>query len=194
MHEKENIMKNTITEGYNKRAYQMWFQISQHICFHKASVVDLGCGGGDFLWRALMAGASNVLGVDSDIDKAKKYAGVYRIPNGKGVDKVVATVDVIEDDIEKKLKTWGGEIGFCFSVLPYLEAPTDFLRWMSEMYFASIVECQYDGDGPGLSFVKNRRDMQFWLSRDIGFSNIELIGSTYIAERDKFRDIWMCVP
>ena len=56
----------------NTRAESMWRIISQRVDFRQKSVVDLGCGHGEMLWRCYLAGAEEVRGIEREW---KKYLG-----------------------------------------------------------------------------------------------------------------------
>ena len=60
------------------RAPEIWHIVSQNVDFRKKTVADLGCGHGEMLWRALLAGADLVYGFDTEIrDYAKDLAIIY---------------------------------------------------------------------------------------------------------------------
>ena len=83
------------------------------------------------------------------------------------------------------------DIGICFSVLPYLKKPASFLYKMKKLCELCLIECQYDGDGPGFSFIKSDATMAAYLY-GVGFREIVPIGKTYVEGRNKYRTIWMC--
>lgn len=180
---------------HNTRAEEMWLQIVKSVWFSNMNVVDLGCGGGDFLWRTVQAGASSVLGVDKDISIAKQYAKIYRRTTGEG-NGVLSVCDVVSQDLNAVSKVglnFDADIAMCFSVIPYLEDPIGFLKWMSDEFPICLLEIQYEGDGPGLSNVCDAEDMRFLLKDVIGFIDVDLVGYTYVKENSFRRDIWRCM-
>lgn len=181
---------------YNLRAEEMWLQINKAMWFSNMTVVDFGCGGGDFLWRAIQAGATNVIGVDKDVSIAQKYIKIYRRTTGEGRE-VLATCDVREVDLDRirgeDTELWRGDIAMCFSVVPYLKEPIKFLRWMAENYSVCLLEMQYKGDGPGLDDMRDAKDCEFLLKNAVGFVDTDIIGYTYVKENSFKRDIWRCM-
>jgi len=152
--------------------------------FTGKSVVDLGCGYGDFLWRAYVAGASRVLGIDRDPDVVKAVR--FRLESHgyaiAPVHAVIGNLDAYQGLVAN------GDIAFCFSVLPYLKKPDRLLQFMSSNFQTSLVECQYWGDGPGLSNVKNDVEMRDWLENY--WTSVENIGNTLVRDRGAVRTIW----
>lgn len=183
---KMNIMKHS--DDINTRAIAMWSVISRFVDFRGKSVFDLGCGGGDFIWRSHVAGAYKVTGIDY-YSMATKSVEV-RVQHTKHGTKSVGTVETIREDLNLMKPEWKADIALCCSVLPYLDDPANFVLWMSKQFDLSVVECQYAGDGPGFDFIRNTSDMKFWLGDT--FDSVTLIGSSYLVAKDIYRDIWMC--
>lgn len=162
---------------HNIRSPQQWEIISGHVNFEGMNVIDLGCGYGDLLRFIRDKGeASYVLGVDQEI-----------APEGlpvvlEGLESYTAREPTIR---------WN--VALCSSVLPYLPDATAsrVLSWMYKNADIALVECQYDGDGPGPAFLRSDKDMKTHL-REFGWTSVEAIGKTLVEGRDKHRTIWMC--
>ena len=83
------------------------------------------------------------------------------------------------------------DVTFCFSLLPYVDRPTDLLLNMRKFSEVSFIECQYSGDGPGFEWIKNDIDMLRWLER-VGWKSVSKLGRTRVSYRNVDRTIWMC--
>lgn len=168
-----------MTKIHNVRSPKQWEIISANVDFAGADVLDLGCGKGDILIRAFDAGAK-VVGIDNE---QRNIDYMYSVrPEVRG----------IFGDIERLLvNRSGSDIIICFSVLPYLLNPDYCLSWISRNSNIALIECQYDGDGPGLAHLSGNSDMERWLTRS-GFERVEPIGHTLVEGRNKKRFIWMC--
>lgn len=175
---------------YNKRAGQMWDIISAHVDFSGKRVIDLGCGHGDLVFRAAAAGARWVQGFDIDADCIDDCEQRAR-PLYEKLHVGFHNKDFTEIE-------WAPcDIIICCSVLPYLRNPGDFINKMAYSTPVSIIECQYNGDGPGLLHIDNDGEMEWWLMQQSigtsnGWSTVTAIGKTYVEGRDKWRTIWMC--
>jgi SAM-dependent methyltransferase len=166
-------------EIHNVRSPEQWEIISRHIDFKGKTVLDLGCGKGDILFRAFKAGAQ-VLGIDSDGANVKHNLEIH------------PEIKVVVDDIEFMILDRQVDIAICFSVLPYLKRPASTLEWINIHSEVALIECQYAGDGPGFAFLKGNGDMREWLL-DVGqFKKVKVIGKTLVEGRNKKRYIWMC--
>ena len=171
-----------IPAAKNQRADEMWRIIEQSAEFEGKTVLDLGCGHGDMLWRAGAAGAKDVLGVDSDericLDLRESSADVDNF-------------SVLQYDINRLDSFLHSDIIFCFSVLPYLIDPDNTLHWIRGHSDMAFLEIQYAGDGPGFDHIHNDDDMRLWLEK-IGCQKIEAIGRTHTRIRPAWRTIWKC--
>jgi len=165
----------------NARAPGMWRCISARVDFNGKSVIDFGCGYGDFAELCRLSDADSVICVDKDEEVIQHLRGRFL---GSPV------VKVLQRDIET-IKLQHYDIGFCFSVLPYLEDPDRLLERMANRCSVSFIECQYYKDGPGPAFLKDDTEMEWWL-RSAGFESIESIGHTVVDYRNAKRTIWMC--
>ena len=94
------------------------------------------------------------------------------------------------------------DVIICFAVLPYLKYPLTILEWIRERSKVGLIECQYDGDGPGTemrfplginfpSTITDDRMMKYYLSQ-IGWQSVEAIGKTWVEDRNMYRTIWRC--
>ena len=186
-----------ISPDQNSRAEAMWRIISQRVDFRKKRVIDLGCGTGDFLWRPIIAGARLVRGYDLDTEKCQF---IYEVLSDTSETIIsVATQDinswVVRDEGFSGQDTF--DIAFCFSVLPYLDDVPATLKWMSKNFPLCLIECQYNGDGPGLSNIGADKGMMQLLLNS-GFHSATAIGKTYVEGRkfsdgqDVYRTIWLC--
>lgn len=164
-----------------QRTAEQWEIIRQHIDFKGKSVIDLGCGNAEILIECAKNGAQ-CTGVEKNPDIIKKLSS-YILPD----------VTIHNADLKRweKVVTNQFDIAICFSVLPYLDNPSDLLKWMQAHSEISLIECQYAGDGPGLDYIENDTDMENWL-RLVGWQSVENIGKTEIRGRNKYRTIWMC--
>jgi 2-polyprenyl-3-methyl-5-hydroxy-6-metoxy-1,4-benzoquinol methylase len=154
----------------------MWEIISAHVDFEDMQVLDLGCGYGDFVWRAANEGAY-VTAVEKDIVIADiAYEQVSKILWPTEYAIIVDDIDRIVDEDDSLYK--GYDIIMCTSVLPYLSNVDLTLHWIRNNCDVAIIECQYSGDGPGLESA--------------GFGSIEAIGRTDVKIRPAYRTIWRC--
>ena len=175
----------------NKRAEEMWSYISSSVDFEDKQVLDLGCGSGDFLTRALHSGASYVLGVERDY-VVSSWADARLQSDGWSLDKYAIGVDDIDSIVMKDDKGYKGfDIIMCFSVLPYLDSPGNAMFWIKNNCDIALIECQYHGDGPGPEFIKNDSDMKSRIL-GIGWGKAEKIGWTDVKIRPAKRSIWKC--
>lgn len=174
----------------NIRAGDMWEQILDHVNFDGKTVVDMGCGSGDFVFLANLSGATKSTGIDNNDFSIKKCRETLSenplfLPHQ---DKIF----FIYGDIESKNDAYPHyDIGICFSVLPYLRDPGKLLSLMRARCATSLIECQYAGDGPGFSYIENDNDMERWL-QGVGWKNVKKIGQTVVKEGRYKRSIWMC--
>lgn len=160
----------------------MWEQITKYVDFTGKSVIDLGCGTGDFLYRALKSGAAWVVGVDADPFTARQARETCK-ENGVRALILVEDIANMPDDSEY-------DIALCFSVLPYVSNQVSVLRWMSKCAKTSIIEMQYAGDGPGPPNITDDLDMLNYLS--LFWDKPTVIGSTDVVIRPARRTIWRC--
>lgn len=175
-----------IPPDVNTRAEEMWRIISQKVDFRKKSVIDLGCGHGEMLWRAYVAGAKMVYGIECESSKIECYMENEWISNPD----VFVTLEDINELVRIGQNIYGYDIAMCFSVLPYLNNIQETLRWMSIQFELCLLEIQYAPEpyniGPG------NDEQMFSLLRDAGFDIVMNLGSTYVKIRDVHRTIWAC--
>lgn len=164
---------------HNVRSPRQWQIISQHIDFQDKTVLDLGCGKGDIINRAFMAGAT-VGGIDRDAKNIRYIRETY------------PGIEIIQDDISRALPLYSVDIAICFSVLPYVKNLASILQWMKNHSEIALIECQYNGDGPGFHFLRGNDDMKNWLLEVGQFKKVSPIGFTTVKRRNKQRFIWMC--
>lgn len=161
----------------------IWDIIAANVDFDGKTVLDLGCGYGDFAMRCCVAGAHSVAAIDNDPGVFVEVADIINVAG--------APVNLLLGKIED-LGNWPPfDIVACFSVLPYLDDPQKVLRWMVDHGRVCLIEMQYAGDGPGLDSIKNDADMRAFLEQ-AEFSSITALGFTEIAERHARRTIWKC--
>lgn len=172
-----------IPQDVNTRAEDMWRIISQKVDFRKKSVIDLGCGHGEMLWRAYVAGAKEVYGVDKDISKSYGRGGI----NADNIWYTETDINVLINDSVFQPKY---DIAFCFSVIPYLDKPLDALHWMADNFELCLLEIQYDPEPYNIG-PKDDAEM-FSLLRNNGFDIVMNIGRTRVEIRDTYRTIWAC--
>jgi predicted RNA methylase len=175
----------------------MWRQIKKRVKFKDKTVLDLGCGYGDFMHFALMAGASFVTGVERDIMVAASASGrLTDFGYAMGKDFLMSSED-IDDMVSENLDgltindAYDSDIIMCFSCLPYLMFPEYALQWMRRHSDITLIECQYADDGPGFSYIKNDDDMIMLLAES-GWHRIARTGRTHARIRDSYRTIWAC--
>lgn len=161
----------------NSRNPEMWAAIKSTVDFKDKSVVDLGCGYGDMLLRAYNAGASQVVGIDKDISVARERCA--------GRD-----IELIEGCLYEWLESASDiyDIMICFSVLPYVKSMPRVLHRMWLRSRQALIECQYEGDGPGI--VKDDKEMYRHLYRF--WPEVYRIGESKVKIRDTTRSIWLC--
>lgn len=154
----------------------MWNIITSHVNFQGKKVIDLGYGYGDFLKKAWDSGATTVVGIDQ-VD-----SGDFDNPH---INTILAGIEAYPFDTSRY------DIAICFSVLPYLHDPTELLIRIKKCADVSLIECQYDGDGPGFPWIHDDLDMRKWLDM-IGWREITAIGKTHTRIRNAERTIWLC--
>lgn len=165
--------------AYNVRSPKQWAIISEQVDFQGKTVLDLGCGKGDILFRACDAGATT-LGIDMDQNNVKHILDIR------------PEINVGVGDIEF-MPAWPWiDIIICFSVLPYLKYPERLLEWINRKSKVAFIECQYSGDGPGFAFLTDNDAMREWLLAAGQFEKVQPIGHTFVEGRNKNRFIWMC--
>jgi hypothetical protein len=179
------------TENRNKRAAEMWVYISESVDFEDMSVLDLGSGYGDLMRYALDAGAVFVAGVEHDYVTAA-YADSMLQTHSISTDNYAVVVDDIDRIVRGNDKEYTGyDIIICNSVLPYLESPADALEWIQKNSNVAIIECQYNGDGPGPEGIRNDEDM-YEVLQTAGWQHVKKIGWTDVMIRPAKRSIWKC--
>ena len=171
-----------IPEDKNTRAEEMWQIISKNVDFRNKRVIDLGCGTGDFIWRAYIAGAKSILGFDIE------YSKIAHIKEWKKP----LDISFMVDDLNKIIgESWFGfDIAMCFSVLPYLDDIPATIKWMADNFSLSLIEAQYDPEPYNIGVVSDVGMAQLLLNN--GFSDVEPIGQSYVDYRDQWRTIWKC--
>lgn len=175
----------------NRRAEEMWSQIVKAVDFRGKTVVDVGCGSGDFVRLALRSGAEHVLGIDRDYMAASE-ASLYLINNGWRPGQFNIAIDDIDYLVENYDSVSIVDISICFSCLPYVRDMGNTLMWINAgTAEVALIECQYDGDGPQApDYIKNDVDMHYVLS---GYwPRVEKIGETVLDIRPATRSIWAC--
>ena len=183
-----------IPEDTNTRAEAMWRIISQRIDFRGKRVIDLGCGHGEMLWRAKLAGAIRVVGVDKEIDKVD-YGNWPFLPtlDAEPVDEE-PSIWLYTGDLDMIVNTPAFsrtyDIALCFSTLPYLDDILATLKWMSENFPLCIIEAQYEPEPYNIGVPSD--DKMYTLLRENGFKCATWLGETYIEDRDTHRSIWAC--
>lgn len=175
---------------HNKRSPKQWDIISKHIDFKNKTVIDLGCGYADLLFRCWQAGAK-CFGIDKDNSLFPDSRDTFCFEEGN-----------IEHLGYRRLFS---NVTLLFSVLPYLEKPTLMLKWMGIHSSISLIEVQLFRDGPGsndwlkgqienepnVTYLVDDEDT-FLLLRKIGWQSVEKIGQTLVEGRNKERSIWLC--
>jgi len=178
----------------NVRSAEMWAAIVDNgNSFSGLTVVDFGSGYGDMCLFALRNGASQVLGIDSNPEMVK-------LASQKCIDYPDAMF--YDGDIESNTDFLNAlelvgfqddanmDVAFCFSVLPYLKRPGDFVYLLSNIFDTVYIECQYIGDGPG-NIAADDEEMSLWIMNH-GFDSAYAVGRTFIKGRNMFRTIWEC--
>ncbi len=178
-----------IPPDQNTRAEAMWRVISQRVDFRNKRVIDLGCGTGDFLWRAYVSGAKTTHGVDID-PAICKLESVWLQDEGCLVEVPNIKID-INSWVKQEDRKWSYDIAFCFSVLPYLDDIPATLQWMADTFPLCLIEAQYYPEPYHIKKINSDRGMVQLLVNN-GFTNAEPIGKTYVEIRDLYRTIWMC--
>jgi 2-polyprenyl-3-methyl-5-hydroxy-6-metoxy-1,4-benzoquinol methylase len=171
----------------NTRADAMWRIISQAIDFRGKNVIDLGCGHGEMLWRANVAGAERVYGIDINIQKIADAYGIKIADSSIGT-AVTGTFisSIAQQDLNEVVRRGtppraeGIDIVFCFSVLPYLENISGMLQMLSK-YFSLYSLPNVTSDTGMAQLLLNN-----------GFKDVQPLGKTYVKSRDLFRTIWRC--
>ena len=175
---------------HNTRSPDMWNIIEKCVDFTDKAVVDIGCGYGDFVWRAWLAGASVVMGIDKDEVIVKK-ARERLAEAGFHPPRALITFHISDLEEWPNIGYIFGDIAFCFSVLPYCEDFHSALRIIYNCFEIALIECQYFEDGPGKEITKNDADM-LALLKWAGWEKVDWIGATKVKEDRFTRSIWRC--
>ncbi len=176
----------------NQRAGEMWEQIVAAVDFRDKSVMDLGCGYGDFSVLALEAGALYVTAIDRDFIVAHQALDAIHEAGYFDADKAMVVIDNIDRVIHIDDGRYDKhDIIMCFSVLPYLDSMGATLKWIYDNSDLALIECQYFGDGPGPDDIVHDGDMDFILHAT-GWQDVEKIGETDVVIRPATRSIWKC--
>lgn len=176
----------------NKRANEIWEIVTSRVDFRGKTVVDIGCGPGDFVRLALKSGAKHVTGIDMDYAILLDAGGALKAERWKpDKDYTLLCEDINELVADDTWQEWQADIALCFSCLPYLKYYGRSLGWIGKMARdLALIESQYHMDGPGPTFLKNDSDMGWLLSNH--WKEVEKIGSTDVVIRPAARSIWMC--
>lgn len=171
-----------IPKDMNTRAEAMWRIISREVDFRNKRVIDLGCGTGDFLWRAYVAGARFIVGVEQENNDRLRQ--MLR-------DKICSIVlgDInSHQDIANFSKPF--DIAMCFSVFPYLDDIPATLQWMAENFALCLIEAQYDPEPYNIGVASDTGMAELLIAN--GFNHVKPLGYTYVEIRDAKRTIWLC--
>lgn len=185
----KGIKSMTPMSDMNSRAARIWEIYGESVDWKDAVVADLGCGGGDMIYRLALAGARKIYAVDKDrslLAKARERV----ISHGIAIEH--SNIEFIQHDLNNLYMFHGlrGDVALSFSVLPYLNDMRASLKLWSERFDTLFIECQYDGDGPGPSIIKTDVDMRAFLD-DCDWS-AEILGSNTVKQGAHERTIWKC--
>jgi SAM-dependent methyltransferase len=172
----------------NTRAAEIFEAINRTVNLVGADVLDLGCGYGDLAVFSLINGARHVTIVDKNVDMvlAAQEKIIQNAPDSVTWESLV--VDIDDRSQLSALKYY--HVGYCTSVLPYLQNRAMLLSFLAFRVETAIIEMQYYGDGPGPVGIQNDDDMLVWL---LGFwADVEKIGQTYTGRSPAHRSIWKC--
>lgn len=177
-----------IPDDVNTRAEAMWDIVKRSVDFRGKSVIDLGCGHGEMLWRAYIAGAINVTGTDKNWENMPEHLSIF----------YPEEFHIVKGDLNKITNgsyPWYDvdDIAICFSVLPYLDNPFGFASWMAKTFQECLIEVQYYPEPYNIGDnIRSDEDMQYWLE-EAGFSNTIPLGKTEVRIRfPHYRTIWYC--
>ena len=191
-------------QDINTRMGEIWNIVINEVDFSGKSVLDLGCGAGDFCRRAMIAGAG-AIGYDRDCAVAIKRHGkesrrsdlfVDFVPRFSPTNEIMLAF--YENDLDKMVReynpgydhSWGYDIVSCFSVLPYLKNCEGFLRFVYAMGSQKfILETQYKGDRD--IDIENDEQMRKILY-GVDWKTVRKIGSTTVKDGRYERSIWLC--
>lgn len=166
----------------NRRDTERWALIEPEVTLKSKKVLDVGCGYGDVMMRACMAGAKTIVGVDKDA-----------MVIGEARERLAGCPGVLfyEDDLVKWLSKTRRrfDYAFCLSVLPYVDMAR-MLDLLVKKSKVTVIECQYLGDGPGT--VSDDREMRAILS-DAGWTSVKRLGAVPLAIRPAERTVWLCL-
>jgi hypothetical protein len=156
----------------NTRAQEMWQHIIKVVEFRNKTVLDAGCGYGDFVWRSHVAGAKMVLAMD--------MCQKFEVNNERIV--------FLQEDV-LKLPQMGVEpdLVICFSVLPYLYSEYNrLLDWMAQRP-ESLLEFQYKPEPFNIGIRNDKEALDMLLSK---WRSVTNLGKSRVVSRDTFRTIW----
>ena len=167
----------------------MWKQITPHVTFLGKTVIDLGCGYGDFAFLSYLEHAGRIDAVDfnhSIIDRARATNEEHFKGPANDINFYIMNIEGPKFKIMNHY-----DIGICFSVLPYLHDPFLMLRKLAQLCTKVLLEVQYAGDGPGFDWIKNDSDFAYHIGQ-AGFADFEPIGRTKVKQARWERAIWLC--
>lgn len=172
----------------NTRAAGIFEAIAKTVNLVGADVLDLGCGYGDLATLSLSAGARHATIVDKSPEMilVAQEKIIQNAPNDITWESLVLDLD----DRSQLAALKHYHVGYCTSVLSYLQNRDMVLSFLAARVETAIIEMQYYGDGPGPVKIKNNADMLAWL---LSFwANVEKIGYTYTGRTPAHRSIWKC--
>jgi tRNA A-37 threonylcarbamoyl transferase component Bud32 len=172
-------------DWHNSRSGAMWEAIKKRVKVHNRTVLDVGCGHGDFLIRALMEGARMVRGVDHDQDIIDGIVDKLGGLRGLHPERVY----VEHADLAEYLASSRNfdDVILCLSVLPYVDMKR-VLPLIRDSCYTAVIECQCKGDGPGTIYDDSELEgilRGYW-------SAVDMLGFTEVKEGQHRRSIWRC--
>lgn len=171
---------------YFPRSSARWRLLGRTIPFRGKVVLDIACGPGDMVQRAVHAGAARIDAVDYN---PKWLSRITDWAADAGIGNITTTHDNI-NFIDRILLADHYDVGLCLSVFAYLTDPAKLFAWLRDRCDVVVIEPQYAGDGQGPAWCNGPETFREFALRT--FANVELIGETHVVCFDTYRGLWKC--
>lgn len=168
---------------HRKNSPERWNLISTNLKGKR--VLDIGCATGYFSFKAALAGASIVVGIDHDpaaIEVCNVAATIFDVPNVQFEHMVVVTPPSQKYDVV-----------FAMAILNWMgrERAEEWLDWIVVNESEAWIEMPLKGDGRrGAHWLTTDPEVEKWLKGF--FPTVERVGKTYGAHCRRWRSLWKC--
>lgn len=146
-------------EEYANNAFGLSVEMLARVLPERASVIDLGCGGGRGCRLAISAGAARAVGIDVS---ATEVAGAKRATTSASIDYVLGDVTL---PLREQLRGERFDVALALHVLEHIEDPLRLLRDLSTVATRVIVEVP-DIEGDYLNPARRALRRRFYFDAD----------------------------